>query len=165
MARVNMNADGKQADGQEFPVADPGKYLVRVEKKTDGLTGESAKNPNCQKVDLLFSLWDMDNKVGSCWHTLTFIPEGRPGHGMWLHANKALGMPWDGALDYDTDEYVNASCYAEVKIDTYQGKKRNKIAAFLLPETEEGDAQEPVATEEPAPGVAPSADAMDECPV
>lgn len=140
MAQVHMQADGSQAGA--FPVASEGDYYVVVREKRDGTTKDSGR----QKVDLIFEIQDQQGrKLGSVWHTLTFIPAGASGHGMWLHANHALGLPYDGELNYDTDDYLGASCEAHVVIDTWEGKQRNKISEFYVAKAPGNKAPKPPA--------------------
>jgi len=158
MAQVRMRADRSQESGS-YPIADPGDYFLRVKEKTDGKTGRDAKNPNCQKVDLIISILDDRNEeVGSVFHTVTFIPEGRKGHGIWLHVNHALGLPYDGEVDFDTDEYLDKECRGRVIVDTYNGKTRNKIEEFYV--EDEGEEKK----ETPPPSRETSRSRQDEQP-
>ena len=63
------------------------------------------------------------------WHTLVWIPKGEPGHGFTVAALKAMGMPFDGSLDFDDEELRGRTFYAEVGIETYtakDGKEKTK---------------------------------------
>ena len=60
---------------------------------------------------------------------------------MWLQANHALGMPHDGTVDFDTDDYLGRSCYAKIIVSEWKGKDRNEVDDWYTPE--EGAEQAP----------------------
>lgn len=133
MAMVRMKAD-KSQESAGFPVVDPGTYLLKIRDRKDGSTSQQSKNPGCQKVDLYIDILDptSEEKLASCIQTVTFIPEGKPGHGMWLRVNHALGLPYDGEVDFDTADYIGQQAMGEIIVDVWQGIKRNKVKEWLV---------------------------------
>ena len=154
MARVNMKANGAEEAGSGFPPIPEGEYYLVVKKVTDGVVASSGR----QKANLEFEVGTGPYEGRKIWHTLTFIPEGDAGHGIMVQALKALGMPHDGELDFDSQELLGKVCRAKIIIDTYDGKKNNKIATagFNTDFDGEGKPATPAAKAQ-APAAVPSA--------
>ena len=147
MARVNMKANGAEEAGSGFPPIPEGEYYLVVKKVTDGIVASSGR----QKANLEFEVGTGPYEGRKIWHTLTFIPEGDAGHGLMVQALKALNMPHDGELDFDSQELLGKVCRAKVIIATYEGKKNNKIdvAGFLTDFDGEGKPAAPQAKTPP----------------
>lgn len=156
--RVNIEADSSEIMGV-WPIVSEGDYEIECVHKEDGTTKDKVDNegnimPGKPKVNLRFKIIDSEGAgIGSCFHTLTFIPKGEKGHGFLLHANKALGMPYDGRLDYDTEEYLGKRCRAHIIVDNYGGNQRNKIGDFISEKPEE--TPKPSAAKQPTKKAAP----------
>ncbi len=140
--RIQMEADGSQESGS-FPLVNEGDYFIKVLEVRDGVTKRGHN-----KADIMFGIFDMANPTDAlarCWHTITFIPKDKPGHGMWLHANHALGLPYDGSLDFETRDYVDTSCRAHIIIDKYTDKNGNIKTVNRVSEfhTEDSNDKEP----------------------
>jgi len=135
---IRMNADKKQ-ETTGFPLVPDGDYLLKIRKVTDGSASQQSKNPGCEKIQAIIDIIDeaTDEKVGSLVTTVTFIPEGKAGHGIWLHFNHAFGMPYDGEVDFNTQDYVGQTSRGRIYTDTYNGKKSNKIGELYVADGEE----------------------------
>lgn len=129
MAVVNMNA--KYEPRGVYETIPPGDYFVRVKEVKDG-TSKSGY----QKVDLFLEVFDKsDKRVGGMWTNLTMIPLGKDGHGIWLHANHAFGLPYDGEVSFDTADYRGKTAYVKIGTRVYDGKTYNTIAEWYNEKT------------------------------
>lgn len=90
------------------------------------------KENNYPKVDLLVEVTTPGEFEGErLFHSVTFIPKGKPGEGMALHFLKAIGQPYEGKLTVDASQWVGGEFVGYVIEDEYQGKKRNKISQVI----------------------------------
>lgn len=71
-------------------------------------------------------------------HYLTFLPKDAKGHGMTLHALHAFGLPYDGAVEIDTDSFKGRTVKAKIGIQeaTSEYRAKNVIKDFYVLEHE-----------------------------
>jgi hypothetical protein len=75
---------------------------------------------------------------------LTLIPEKQKGHGMTVHAFHAFGLPFDGDVDFNSEDFKGLSCQAQIIVEDVPGKgkwagktfRNSKIADFFTDEYE-----------------------------
>lgn len=122
------------------PVPD-GDYLLRVKKvPTHSLTGT---NRDMLTLQLVIDEGEYEGK--SVRYNLIFVPEfennePQKGHGMTVRALKAFGMPYDGDLDIEPNDYLDKVVRAHVKRvkDDYYTKDptkpvfKNEIGWFIV---------------------------------
>ena len=77
------------------------------------------------------------------WDIITLIPEDADGHGITVHKLKQLGMPYDGQVSINPDNFMDKVINADVFIDNYNGKESNKISTV-----HSDDLNQPVGSEE-----------------
>jgi hypothetical protein len=96
------------------------------------------------------------SKGRKMWHNLIFIPPGMPGHGMALRCLHAFGLPHEGEIDIEPDDFYRRTASAAVAVETYKSKPRNVIARWHTPEeTSETQSAAPEQGDAQAPGDAP----------
>ena len=136
MGRISMQADSKEESmgnkGGNFSAAPRGIYTVQiadhsVDKKTTG-----GKNPGTPCTVFTCEIADQGEWFGKkLWHTVTWIARGsgekaNPGHGMAVHFLHAVGMPYDGALDFEESDFQGRSFRALLEVETYETVKDGK---------------------------------------
>lgn len=91
----------------------------------DGFTKES----NYPKVDILAEVKDDPEFEGErVFHSVTFLPKGKPGDGMAIHFLKTIGQPWEGKFKVESSDWVGSEFMGYVVTDEYKGKIKNKIS-------------------------------------
>lgn len=64
---------------------------------------------------------------GLLWHYVVFLPKGQKGDGMNVHFRKSIGVPWEGDVLVDSEEWEGKSFMGKVVTSEYDGKKSNKF--------------------------------------
>lgn len=137
MARIAFTAD-KEAEstgaggGGKFPPKIRGFYKLQICEASDGQkTKPTAKNPNVPITNFRLEVATDDERgaLGAhVYHNVTWIDRGteekaRAGHGMavhWLHACK---MPFDGAFNFDEQDFLkpeHAIVHALLEVEPYE---------------------------------------------
>lgn len=128
MARKRVNAKGVQEGG--FPLIPEGEYTAKIMEVVDG---KSSSGDPMMSVKLYIPvqdnwLWDniviSDNPNSSGYKIL--------GRSMrFLHC---IGEPYKNDFEYNTDNWLNKQVVIRVFHDMYNGKKKAKVAEYILQE-------------------------------
>ncbi len=121
MARIQMRADATKETGDFSPVPD-GEYVLACTGVQDKTTQTGR-----DMVNLELTVEDGEFKGRKLWTNVTMIPDGEPGHGMMVHALHAFGMPFDGDLDFETEEFKGRCAKANVVQATYTDAKSGQV--------------------------------------
>lgn len=122
MSIFNYDSTGIDPDAK-FALLEDGWYPFRIiqaemMKSRSNLPMVLAK---CKCIDPRHS------DKGQIWHYVTFIPKGNPGDGMNVHFRKSIGVPWEGNVRVNTDEWEGKTFMGEVTTEEYNGKNNNKF--------------------------------------
>lgn len=122
----SFNAN-KEDELSGFPLLEPGRYRFGIENKKDAQA--QSGRPMCV---LQCKVLEGETMPGSAIHNVTLIEQGEPGHGFLLHFLHAVGMPYDGEVSFDTDDFIGREFVADVIQETYQdGEGNDKIASRI----------------------------------
>ena len=128
--RFSIECDKKEEVGMlgAFP---KGRYAFEVTDLKDRKT-----QSGFPMVILTLTIAKGEHAGRKMWHNVTFFPKGEKGHGFTLRAMHALGLPFDGKVNVDTNRIMGATFEAEVDIEEYEwdGKMREKnvITNFII---------------------------------
>lgn len=137
MARIAFTADKESEStgaggGGKFPPKVRGFYRLQVCEASDGqVTKPTAKNPNVPITNFRLEVADDDERgaIGAhVYHNVTWIPRGteekaRAGHGMAVHWLHACRMPFDGAFNFDEQDFLkpeHAVVHALLEVEEYE---------------------------------------------
>lgn len=125
MGKATFKA-GNDEPKEGFTLLPPGEYDLKI---VEAQMGESKKSGLPQALVNFVVVNGLEHEGASLkFHYVTFIPEGQKGNGMAKTFLKALGQPYKGdAVVVDTDAWIGKVIHADVKVETYEGKQRNRL--------------------------------------
>jgi hypothetical protein len=126
----------KDQEGKSFEVKPAGDYPLRVVGVEFGIS-QGEKTRGSEKMDLKLEVENPDGSLSGCsfFETLTFLKSCD-----WKidTAVKSLNLLIGGqpprkgeAIDFSEHMLIGLRGWASLVVDEYQGKKRNKVAAFI----------------------------------
>lgn len=102
------------------------------------------KENNYPKVDLLVQVVDNQEFDGErIFHSVTFLPKGKPGDGMAIHFLKTIGQPWEKKFQINSEDWVGQEFMGYVITDEYKGKIKNKISEIKSVEAAKAESEIP----------------------
>ena len=128
--RVQIRADAAE-ENQGFEPFPEGDYLLECVKVEDKRTRTGR-----DMVVLELKVSEGPSAGRKLWHNLTLIPAGEKGHGFTVAALHAFGLPYDGELDFSTEDFIGRNARAHVAIEEREWDdkviKSNKVQLFLI---------------------------------
>ena len=130
--------DTKKTEGQDtgFEPIPEGKYEFQIEKVAINAYGGSAKINPCDKLDITLRI-DMPNgNARKVWDTI-FLDDA---HAYSMRKLTHLVDSCSLSMSEDADKYEIANTLkdgignAEIIIETYNGKRNNKVKEYVVPE-------------------------------
>ena len=127
--RVQIRADAAE-ENQGFEPFPEGDYLLECVKVEDKRTRTGR-----DMVVLELKVSEGPSAGRKLWHNLTLIPAGEKGHGFTVAALHAFRLPYDGELDFSTEDFIGRNARAHVAIEEREWEdkviKSNKVAYFI----------------------------------
>lgn len=123
MGTFRHNSTGIDPDAV-YPLLPDGWFPFKI-VEAEAMQAKSGNNmvlAKCKCID------DRYSDCGVIWHYVVFIEKGEPGEGISVHFRKCIGEPYGGDDVVDTDSWEGKKFMGKVKTETYDSKKRNKIA-------------------------------------
>lgn len=88
------------------------------------------------------------------WHNVNFLPKENKGAGMSKHFLHVIGQPFEGMVDVEPKDWIDATFRAHAKVTEFNGKPQNELDEIY-------DAEPEAAA---APSGEAGGDAMEEVP-
>lgn len=141
MGRLSYSAGDKEVtDG--FQLIPKGTYDLKVVEATLGESKAGLPQATVNFVVVNSEYADRPIK----FYRVTFIPDDQKGAWIAKAFLKALGQPYKGKVDVDTDVWIGKIVTADVGIEEYEGKEYNRVGNVRA-----YDGQQPSGKEEEIP--------------
>ena len=147
--RVQMKMDASQ-EHQGFAPFPEWDYLLECLKVEDKQTRTGKE---MAVLELAVRAGQYEGR--KLWHNLTLIQVGDKGHGFTVAAFHAFGLPYDGDVDLDTQDFRGKTARAHVAVEEREWDegggnikviRSNKVVYFI---TGEGPFPEPAKSQSP----------------
>ena len=128
---------------EDVPLMPNGDYMFEISEVADGYSNGGDPMPNI----CLRCIEDGEYEGRKVWDNIV-IPEpdsaackiiGRTKR--FLHA---IGEPYQGDFDVDTEDWLNKTVEVRVGTDEYKGKKKNIVSRYLISEKQQDNSPKPV---------------------
>lgn len=123
MGTIQYDA-GEEEVGDGFEPIPNGVYDLKI---VEAEMGESKKGYPMATVNFVVINDEKYADKSINFHRVVFMPNSNPGAWIAKAFLKAIGQPYKGNIEIDTDAWVGKKVTASVYTDEYEGKKFNKI--------------------------------------
>ena len=116
--RGNLNLNGVEEQGM-FTILPEGEYVVRVGEVRDKY---SSKGDGY--VAVKFTVMEGEHTGSPVWDNINFVPAilGRTKH--FLHT---IDQPYEGVIEYDSENWIDRELRITIKHEEYQGKMKMRV--------------------------------------
>ena len=121
MSTLNLDFTNVSTGFEVLPAGNYSGVITKVELRTN-------KAKDGQYLNIEWEVRDENDKIKKVWDMCSLKPAA-----LWKlkELMAKLGFEVEGAINLDVEEFVGKTCDFELKIDTYDGKDRNKVEKYL----------------------------------
>ena len=122
------NSTGVNPDGGFTPLPE-GDYILVIKDATEKMSKKGLPMVECD----LEVIENVEFHGKGFKHYVVFIAKGEKGDGINVHFRKCIGVPWEGDVEVNADDWVGKKLRASLKIESrvYEGKNftGNKVVS------------------------------------
>lgn len=147
-AIFNYSDDGIESpsSGKDFEPVPVGDYVLEVMDVDPRETRNGDPMVNVQ-----FEIRNGRHDGRKVWTNITFFKDHtNKGAGIALHFLHCIGEPYQGKFKVDIMNWIGKRTKARLEIETYEGKRRNKVRWFIT-DLRDGPVSHPVTSDEEVP--------------